>query len=381
MEGLSIDNILSPQEMDTLFLDKSKEIPEINVGDNDQETEEQETEEIDTTKVEKDENQNEPESVGSVEEDQEDTGLNEAEDSSPNNNFYSSIATALKDEGIFPDLDDETISGVKAPEDFRDLIENQIRASLDERQKRIDDALNYGIEPSEIKMYGNTLSYLDSLTEENITDEGEEGEDLRKRLIYQDYINRGFSEKRAANEVTKSFKAGTDIEDAKDALEGNKDFYKGQYDNLVREAKEEQIKQRKAREKETEALKKSILEDKEVFGSLEIDKNTRKKIFDNISKPVYKYPETGELYTALQKYERENHVEFMKKIGVLYTLTNGFKNLDQLIKKDVRKQVNKGLRDLEKTLKDSSYNSGNLRFVSGVQEESRPANQGWRLDI
>ena len=287
----------------------------------------------------------------------------------------------MKDEGIFPDLDDETISGVKAPEDFRDLIENQIRASLDERQKRIDDALNYGIEPSEIKMYENTLSYLDSLTEENITDEGEEGEDLRKRLIYQDYINRGFSEKRAANEVTKSFKAGTDIEDAKDALEGNKDFYKGQYDNLVREAKEEQIKQRKAREKETEALKKSILEDKEVFGSLEIDKNTRKKIFDNISKPVYKDPETGELYTALQKYERENHVEFMKKIGVLYTLTNGFKNLDQLIKKDVRKQVNKGLRDLEKTLKDSSYNSGNLRFVSGVQEESRPANQGWRLDI
>lgn len=287
----------------------------------------------------------------------------------------------MKDEGIFPDLDDETISGVKAPEDFRDLIENQIRASLDERQKRIDDALNYGIEPSEIKMYENTLSYLDSLTEENITDEGEEGEELRKRLIYQDYINRGFSEKRAANEVTKSFKAGTDIEDAKDALEGNKDFYKGQYDNLVREAKEEQIKQRKAREKETEALKKSILEDKEVFGSLEIDKNTRKKILDNISKPVYKDPETGELYTALQKYERENHVEFMKKIGVLYTLTNGFKNLDQLIKKDVRKQVNKGLRDLEKTLKDSSYNSGNLRFVSGVQEESRPANQGWRLDI
>lgn len=55
--------------MDTLFLDKSKEIPEINVGDNDQETEKQETEEIDTTKVEKDENQNEPESVGSVEED------------------------------------------------------------------------------------------------------------------------------------------------------------------------------------------------------------------------------------------------------------------------------------------------------------------------
>ena len=88
---------------------------------------------------------------------------------------------------------------------------------------------------------------------------------------------------------------------------------------------------------------------------------------DNISKPVYKDPETGNLYTALQKYEKENHAEFMKKVGVLFTLTNGFKSLDALIKKDVRRQTKKSLRDLEKTLNSSSYNgSGGLNFVSGV---------------
>ena len=381
MEGLSIDNILSSQEMDTLFLDSNQEIPEIDVGETEESEEEEETNEKNNTAKTEEDNSEESESVGSEDEDQEDTLPND-EGSSPNKNFYSSIASALRDEGIFPDLDDETLKNVKEPEDFRDLIEQQIQASLDDRQKRIDEALNYGIEPQEIKVYENTLQYLDTLNEDNITAEGDEGDELRKRLIYQDFINRGFSEKRAANEVEKSFKAGTDIEDAKEALESNKDFFESKYNNLIKEAKEDQIRQEKERKKESEALKKSILEDKEVFGSLEIDKATRRKILDNISKPVYKDPETGNLYTALQKYEKENHAEFMKKVGVLFTLTNGFKSLDALIKKDVRRQTKKSLRDLEKTLNSSSYNgSGGLNFVSGVQEEPKRNNQGWRLDI
>lgn len=79
----------------------------------------------------------------------------------------------MKEEGIFPDLDDEVLSKVKEPEDFRDLVEQQIKAGLEERQKRIDDALNYGIEPTEIKRYENTLNFLDSVKEENITGESD----------------------------------------------------------------------------------------------------------------------------------------------------------------------------------------------------------------
>jgi hypothetical protein len=39
----------------------------------------------------------------------------------------------LTEEGIFPDLDDDIISKVETPEDFRDLIDKQIQAGLDER--------------------------------------------------------------------------------------------------------------------------------------------------------------------------------------------------------------------------------------------------------
>ena len=34
-------------------------------------------------------------------------------------------------------------------------------------------------------------------------------------IIFQDFLNRGYSKERAAREVQKSFNAGTDIDDAK----------------------------------------------------------------------------------------------------------------------------------------------------------------------
>ena len=289
----------------------------------------------------------------------------------------------MKEEGIFPDLDDESYSKIKEPEDFRDLIEQQIKAGLDERQKRVDEALNAGVEPTEIRRYENTMNFLDSIKEENISDEGDNGENLRKNLIYQDFINRGYSKERATREVQKSFNAGTDIDDAKEALQSNIDYFRDKYDELVNDAKSEAEQEEKERKEQAEKLKTSILNDKEVFGDLSIDKSTRQRIYDNISKPVYKDPETGEYYTAVQKYEMENKVDFLKNIGLIFTLTDGFKNLDGLVKGKVKKEVKKGLRELENTLNNTARTSdGNLKYVSGVDEDPESfIGKGWKLDV
>ena len=92
----------------------------------------------------------------------------------------------------------------------------------------------------------------------------------------------------------------------REALQSNKEYFAGEYDSLIKEAKDNENKLIREREAQTASLKKSILEEKELFGDLEVDKNTRQKIFDNIVKPVYKDSETGQYYTALQKYEKEN---------------------------------------------------------------------------
>ena len=383
-EELSLDNILGAEEIESLFVE-DEDTPPAN-GEPPKKEEEPDKDKEETTEVVDVDNlfTDTPESVGSGKENTE-----EKEDTTPKGdgtspkNFYSSIAKALKEEGIFPDLNDEGLSKVKDPEDFRDLIDQQIKAGLDERQKRIDEALNAGVEPTEIRKYENTINFLGSIKEENISDESDKGEKLRKDLIYQDFINRGYSKERAAREVQKSFNAGTDIDDAKEALNSNIDFFKDKYDELVNEAKSEAEQEEKERKEQAEKLKSSILNDKDVFGDLSIDKSTRQKIYDNIAKPVYKDPETGEYFTAIQKYEMENRTDFLKNIGLLFTLTNGFKNLDGLVKDKVKKEVKKGLRELEHTINNTVRTSdGNLRFVSGIDEDPESfIGKDWKIDI
>lgn len=391
-EELILDNILGAEEIENLFVDdevqdtspEDEVTPDQEDGKEDKknkEKDEETTEVIDVDNLFTDE----PESVGSGKDNakgKEDTSSRE-DSTSPQKTIYSSIAKALKEEGIFPDLDDEVLSKVKEPEDFRDLVEQQIKAGLEERQKRIDDALNYGIEPTEIKRYENTLNFLDSVKEENITDESDKGEELRKNLIFQDFINRGYSRERATREVQKSFNAGTDIEDAKEALKSNTEYFKGKYDDLIEDAKLEAQKEEENRKEQANKLKESILNEKNILGDLSIDKPTRQKIYDNISKPIYKDPETGEYYTAIQKYEKDNRVDFLKYLGLIFTLTDGFKSLDGLVKGKVKKEVKDGLRDLEHAINNTARNSdGNLKFVSGVDEDPESfIGKGWKIDV
>lgn len=326
-----------------------------------------------------------PESVGSGkdnQEEEEDTQSEKDKGTSPKTNFYSSIASALKEEGIFPDLDDDTLNGIKTPEDFAEAVEKTVQARLDERQKRIDAALQADVEPDEVRRYEQTLANLDAIKEEYITDETEKGERLRKNLIYQDFRNRGYSEARAKREVEKSFNAGTDIEDAKEALESNREYFSNQYQDLIKEAQEEAKEEQRKIKEEAAQLKKSMLEDKEVFTGITLDKTTRQKAFENITKPVFK-TEDGKYLTAIQKYEMDNPVEFRKYLSVLFTMTDGFKNIDGLVKGKVKKEVKQSLRELEHKLSSTARNSsGNPRYVGGVEEDTESyIGKGWDLDV
>jgi len=378
MEGLSIDNILGQEDIENLFSEETDD--EIT-----QETSPEQKEETTTEEVNADNLFDEaPESVGS-EENQEgkDTSSEKETGSSPTNNFYSSIAKALKEEDVFPDLDDEMLDKIETPEDLVKAIQEQIRSGLDEEQRRLANILDSGVDPDVVKQYEQTISYLNSITEDKLDAEDEAGENLRKQIIYQDLINKKYSKEEAMEELEDIFASGNDKKKAKRALSANKDFFQGKYQEAIDEAKEVTERETQERERQAKELKKSILEDKEVFSDLQVDKATRQKIFDNISKPVYKDKETGEYFTALQKYEREHKVEFLKNVGLLFTLTDGFKNLDGLVKPKVTKEVKKGLRELEHTLNNTARTSnGNIKFVSGVSEDPNSfIGAKWDLDV
>ena len=377
MEGLSLDNIMTGEEAANLFSQEQESTEENEVETpKDKEENKEATEVVDVDSLFTEE----PESVGSGDNNKEKEDTSSKEGTSPN--FYSSIAKTFAEDGVFQNLDEEALSKVNDAESFLDLVEQQVQSKLDEKQKRIDQALNAGIEPTQIQRFENNMKILNSITEDSISEEGEKGENLRKNIIYEDYIQKGFSKERAIKAVERSIAAGTDIEDAKEALQSCKDQVNKAYNDAIKKAEEEKANEEKELKEQAEALKKSILSDKKPFGDLEIDKSTRQRVFDTISKPVFTDPETGERLTALQKYEADNHNDFMKYVGLTYVLTDGFKSLDGLVKGKVKKEVGKSLKELEHTLNNTARNSnGTLKFTSGVSSDSESAFSRYTLDI
>lgn len=384
---LSMDNILTGDEAASLFIDDSEETKTDTPPKSETSQEETKEETDETTEVNPDTlfEEEEPESVGSEEDDKGKKDTTSEEDgTSPETNFYSSIASALKEEGIFPDLDDDTINKVVEPEDFRDLVEKQIQAGLEEAQKRVFDALNAGVAPNVIKQYENTLGYLNNITDEQLNDESERGETLRKQLLQQDFMNRGYSQERAIKMTEKLFASGEDIEEAKQALQGNKEYFGGKYQEILDNARKEEEANKKAVKKQAEQLKKDILTEEKIFGDITIDKSTRQKVYDNIAKPIYKDPDTGEYFTAIQKYRNDHENDFIKNVGLLFTLTDGFTNLDKLVSQPAKKEVKKKLKELEHKLKNTDRGDvGSSKYVGsgGTSNKKSIFDQGFAIDI
>lgn len=386
MEGLNIDFIQSPDEIENLFTGETTETngesPTTNGGE--EKHEEHKTEE--PVDVEHLFSNGASESVGSVVENGQEEAGHGAE-TSPNNetNFYSSTLDALVKDGVLSGLNEEDLVKVKTAEDFAEAINKVVESRLDDSQKRINDALNAGVEPTEIKKNESIIKYLDSITDDDIAADNEEADKLRSNIIAQDMLNRGYSEEKIKRELKKSFDAGTDIEDAKEALAANKEFYKNAYKTLIDEDKKAKREQEDNNRKTFDELKKSIMEDKDIFGTLPVDKLVRQKIYDNISKASYRDDKTGQMMTAVQKYQRENPKDFIKNLGIIYTLTDGFTNVGKLIQSGVKRQMKSSLRELEHTLSNTARNSdGSLNLLSGVTDDNSPeylGKGGWRLDV
>lgn len=401
VEGLSIENVMSKEDIDNLFTDnggQESSEPVDNTGEEEQnnkdnkDNKEQKTAEVnkdelfvDSKENDTDDKDEKPESVGSGD-NQEDGGTLSDDNKpggSPKPNFYSSIASDLKDDGVLPDLDDSDISEIKSAEDLSSAIESHIKSRFDERQKRIDDALQYGVQPTAVKQFEETLDTLGSITDEALGEEGDEGENRRKQLIYNDAVNHGFSRERAIREADTSVKNGTDIEDATEALNNLKDFYNSKYNELVEQAKAQEEEYKEGIRKQAEDFRKELLDSDEVFKGIKLDNKIRKAAYESMTKPVAK-DENGSWLTSIQKYEHDKPLEFRKKLGVIYALTDGFENLDGLIKGPVRQKVKSKMRELEHTFNSTARNSdGSLRMATGVEDDNpgQLYGRGAHLDI
>lgn len=326
--------------------------------------------------------EDDPESVGDDDKKEEEEAKPQGEGSSPSGeNLYSSFAQALKGDGLFQFLDDEAVGKIEDADSFREALENEVDARLDEQTRRYKEALESGMQPEVIVQYQNTIQRLESITDEQIDDDGEQGANLRRTLLFRDFLNRGFSEERAKRQVERIMSSGTDKDDAKDALESIKDYFKGKYQEQLDLKKQEAEAERQKVKKEAEDFKKAVLEKDKLFEDIPVDKPTRKKAYEAMTR-VVKTTDDGEQLTAVQLYADEHPVEFRTALGIVWALTDGFTKMGNLLQKSVNKKVNKNLQEIESRLRNQGHQGGSFRFSEG-EEGGRSTNnyKGFRIDI
>lgn len=277
---------------------------------------------------------------------------------------FSSIAKQFADEGIL-ELNDEE---VKDADSFKSLIKKAIENGIDEKTKRVSELLDMGADSKDIKEFEDTIEYLHGIQSEDILAEGEDGDNLRRRLIMQDLINNGVDEQEAVTKVKEIFKKGSDITEAKKALQANKDYFQKAYKEMAEEQRKKADEWDKSVQKQTEELKTSIMSDDKFLGELDIDEKIKKQALANLSEPKYKDKQSGQMLTAIQRYERENKTEFLKNLGLVFTLTDGFKNMDKLVNKAVKRRVNNEISGIEDLLKNPSGSDASLSMVTGAND-------------
>lgn len=381
MEGLEFnifdEDVMSQEE--GIFNEDNEGNP--NPDENSDNKDKNKTTDVDPESIFNDEDTDESSQEGvSSDEDSKNKGdsASQKSGSSPKNT-YSSIAAALKEDGVLLNLEDDDIANINTPDDFAEVIEKEVTKRLDDSQRRMKEALDYGVQPEEVTQYERTINYLNTLDEDTISAEDEQGETLRRQLIFQDYINRGFSQEKAKKEVEKSFSAASDVEDALEALEGNKQFFIDSYNKLITDAKSASETEKKTIQKQAEDLRKNILSTEKPYEGITLSKDRRQKIYDSITKVVAKTAD-GRGLNAIQKYEQDNPVEYKQKLATLFELTDGFKKLDALISGKANKQTRQSLKELEHTLRNTpTYADGRLKLANSSEDEE--SYQGLRLDV
>ena len=384
MEGLNafdLDGLLTEDEAREVFSgnDRQQDTPpeKQEEGGEDETPDESVIENADAG-----DNQQEIVGNGNIEE-REDAGSDASKGSSSPDVFYSSIARAAKNDGIFSNLSDEFIDSIKGPEDFGEALEQEVAARLSEADRLVHEMRKGGATPEDVqKAEGmkKTLDYLKGIDATQLQEESEEGEKLRKQIMYNDFITRGFTNDRAMRELKKSFGAGTDIEDAQDALESLTKYYDENYSKMIADQKKRRDEAIAAQRKAADDYRKMVLDEEIVLGDQKLSKQVRQKIYDATQKPVYKDPDTGRLLTELQKFQKENPLEFMKQLGMWYVLTNGGKDVTGFVKDKLKSEKHKAMRELETKIISNS-NDGALRYVgggSGSEEKDILLSDDWK---
>lgn len=238
--------------------------------------------------------------------------------------FALVYAKFLLESGSISSFDEEAFKTVIDEEGeasaLQHLISGEIESakatitdSVEGFQKEYTDLRNLGFTSEEAYSAVNALEEVENITTEVVAEEN--NEELRKNILttyYQETTQ--FSEDRIKKLVDRSFELGDDVSEATEALESLKVTRK-EYLATAKVKREEDIKNEKLKhQRSLETLKEKVNGLDEIIPGQKINKTTKTKIEDLLTKPV-KQLEDGTVLNGVWAKRADDQLDFDLKLA------------------------------------------------------------------
>lgn len=290
-----------------------------------------------------------PEKVGTgEEEDDEEESSDEDDNKTSQPSLYSSLAKVLQEEGVLPSLESE--KEIKTVEELVEAFKEEIKrnefADLTEEQKNYLQAIRAGVPAEQFAPQQSMLQNLKTISAEEI----QSNDNLRKQLIYQDFIMKGYSPEKAEKYTQRSIDIGEDESDATDALQSIIQQEEQKLQLQVQQAEEAKRQKIEEDKKQLQNFKKFLEESKEIIPGVKVNNKIAEKVFEQAVKPVAKAP-NGMPLNAVQKARVDNPIEFEAKLNYLFYLTKGFSDFSKI----ATSQKSKAVKELDDFVKGNTF--------------------------
>ena len=248
--------------------------------------------------------------------------------------LYSNLAAQFKSEGVLPGL--ENIEDIKDLSALNEAIRKEVESRFDDEQKRIKEAVKVGAEPTEVSEKLSTISKLESVTPEFLSDE--KNLNFRMQAIAQDFIDKGYNPERAQTLAQRSVDAGTDIEDAEFAVKNIIAHEKKSLDNIIETAKAKEAKS-------LNDIKDYIDKTPEVLPGIQLTDSQKDELYKGITTDV------GNKDNAFVAYQKSDPVGSRIKLEAFFYLTKGLKDFSVFTNKAETKISN----NIENLLRGANF--------------------------
>lgn len=277
------------------------------------------------------------------------------------------LASALTEKGMLPALDLKDVKDAaalldKMQEAYESKLEEKRYEGLTERQRKYLEGLKEGIPQETFHERESTIAALEGLSKEQI----EENQNLRANLIYNDFLERGYTKERAEKFTRRLMETGEDVEEAIAARDARIAKEKKLWEEEVAKAKEAKAAKEQEIDKYHEELKGFIFDEKnEIMEGADLTKNLRERLYETMTKVVDK-DEQGRGLNKLAALRKENPKHVDAALNLVMLLTDDFKNL----KAFTGKAKSKAIDELNKKLQGNSYDFSRGSGGFGLDSES-----------